>query len=148
MASSFVKPWTNLWNVGEQEGPLVPTLKVMFVTEDDRLRLGVFLIDSGADLTMASRDVCDELGLDWNLGQPTKLSGISNKPECDVSARIFDVNVRIPELETVLTIPICFTEGDSSLLLGREGFFDAFRVTFDKRNQQTVFEVNSSQDEK
>jgi len=40
-----------------------------------------------------------------------------------------------------LTVPFCFAEGDAPLLLGREGFFDAFRVTFDKQRLVTLFEL-------
>jgi hypothetical protein len=39
-----------------------------------------------------------------------------------------------------IRIPMCFAEGNAPLLLGREGFFDAFRVEFDKRQALTVFE--------
>src|SRR4051812_6349155 len=105
MASSFVRPWTSFWNTAEQEGPVVPTLNLMFLAKDGRLRTGVFLVDSGADMTLASRDLCDELGLDWNLGESVKLAGISPKPECEVSARVLNVEVRIPELGQLLTIP-------------------------------------------
>jgi len=38
-----------------------------------------------------------------------------------------------------MTIPCCFADGDVSLILGRAGFFDAFRIEFDQRRRLTVF---------
>jgi hypothetical protein len=39
------------------------------------------------------------------------------------------------------TIPICFADSDASQLLGREGFFDYFRIEFDKPQLLTRFEL-------
>ncbi len=36
-------------------------------------------------------------------------------------------------------VPVCFADGDTSQILGREGFFDAFRITFDKQRFTTEF---------
>ena len=119
----------------------VPTLKVVLLGHNATRLVEVFLVDSGADLSMASRQLCDDLQLDWSAGEPITLAGISPKAECAVSARILNVEMLIPELGVALTVPVCFAEGDSSQLLGREGFFDSFRVTFDKQKLETTFEA-------
>ena len=117
MASTLVRPWTNFQDLSET-GPVVPALELLFFTQNGTRLFELFLVDSGADYSLAPKRLCDELGLDWESGEPITLAGISPKPECTVSARILDVPIQFPELDATLTIPICFTEGDSSLLLG------------------------------
>jgi hypothetical protein len=98
-------------------------------------------VDSGADISMASRRLCDSLGLDWEAGQPVNLNGISPKPECAVAARVFEVELLVPDVGVAVIVPICFADADVSQILGREGFFDCFRVTFDKQRLTTRFEL-------
>jgi hypothetical protein len=90
---------------------------------------------------MASRRLCDSLGLDWNAGEPVNLNGISPKPECAVPARVFEVELMIAEVGIAVNVPICFADADASQILGREGFFDCFRITFDKQRLTTHFEL-------
>jgi hypothetical protein len=58
-----------------------------------------------------------------------------------VRARVLQVELLVPDIGVAFTIPICFADGDTSQLLGREGFFDAFRITFDKQRFTTEFEL-------
>ena len=51
------------------------------------------------------------------------------------------VNLRIPTIGISLAMPICFADGDTSQIIGREGFFDCFRIEFDKPNFVTKFEL-------
>jgi hypothetical protein len=51
------------------------------------------------------------------------------------------LDIYIRDAGCQLTFPFCFAEGDAPLLIGREGFFDAFRVAFDKPQLVTVFEL-------
>jgi hypothetical protein len=141
MATAFVTPWTSLAGSHEPAATLVPTLKAVFVTTDGRTLRERFLVDSGADISMAPRRLCDLLGLDWHAGEPVSLNGISPRPECAVAARVLAVEMLVPEIGIALVVPICFADGDVSQLLGREEFFDCFRITFDKRRLTTQFEL-------
>jgi hypothetical protein len=141
MGTSFVKPWTSLLAPDEPVAPLVPSLRIAFAASDGRWLLETFLVDSGADISMAPRQLSRELGLDWEAGEPINLKGISPKPECVVRARVFEVELLVPDIGVAFMIPICFADGDASQLLGREGFFDAFRITFDKQRLTTEFEL-------
>ncbi len=141
MPMSFVKPWTSLLAPDEPVIPLVPSLRIAFAASDGRWLLETFLVDSGADISMAPRQLCRELGLDWEAGEPINLNGISPKPECVVRARVLQVELLVPDIGFAFMIPICFADGDTSQLLGREGFFDAFRITFDKQRFTTEFEL-------
>lgn len=139
--SIFVVPWLPTLSADGQVVDLVPALTVILVGEDERLVEESFIIDSGADISMASRRRCEELGLDWNAGNPMTLHGISSRPECAVEARVHEIEVLIPDAECSIVIPICFADGDTTPLLGRLGFFDAFRIEFNKSRQSTTLEL-------
>ncbi len=121
--------------------PLVPAIEVVLATRDGRLLLETFLVDSGADISMAPRRLCDALGLDWEAGEPITLNGISPKPECAVAARVFEVEMLVPEIGVAVAVPVCFADADASQLLGRKGLFECFRITFDMQRLSTRFEL-------
>ena len=141
METAFVEPWTRLLPTTESVNPLVPTIEVVLIGAEGRLQCETFLVDSGADISLAPRGLCDALGLDWNAGQPTRLNGISPRPECAVEARVFEIEFLIPAASISVAVPVCFADGDTSQILGREGFFDCFRIEFDKPNFVTRFEL-------
>jgi hypothetical protein len=101
----------------------------------------VFVVDSGADVSMGPRRLCELVGLRWEDGELTQVSGIAQREECVVPATIHMLDIYIRDAGCQLTIPFCFAEGDAPLLIGREGFFDAFRVAFDKPQLVTAFEL-------
>lgn len=139
---TFTKPWRI---IGSSEGKEIwgPLLDIFLSTVAGREIRETFFVDSGADRSMAPRRICDLLGLAWEKGKPVQLQGISPREECTVAATIHPVEIHIREVACRITIPICFAEGDAPFLLGRDGFFDAFRITFDKRNLLTLFELQS-----
>jgi hypothetical protein len=137
---SFSKPWRMLSGPDDREKWL-PVLDVYFRTSGGSFVREVFVVDSGADISMGPRRPCDLVGLQWDQGAWTELHGIAQRKECVVPATIHPLDIFIREAGCQLTIPFCFAEGDAPLLLGREGFFDAFRITFDKQELATVFEL-------
>jgi hypothetical protein len=137
---SFSKPWRTLSGPDEREKRL-PILDVFVRTAAGSFVRQIFVVDSGADVSMGPRRLCELVGLRWEDGEPTELQGISQRKECSVPATIHPLDIYIREARCRLTIPFCFAVGDSPLLLGRDGFFDAFRVTFDKQRLVTEFEL-------
>jgi hypothetical protein len=139
--ASFVSPWTKLLPPSEPTNPFVPTLEVVLGPGNRspvRIR---FIVDSGADVSLAPRVLGERLGLEWGKGAPITLQGISLKAECAVEARVHDVELLVPNIGLAVSVPISFADGDASLLLGREGFFDHFRITFDQTQLLTTFEL-------
>jgi hypothetical protein len=102
-----------------------------------------FLVDSGADLSMAPYDLFRKLGKRWEDGQPITLRGISRRKVCAIEGRVHPVDFFIPEVERWFTIPVCFARGRVPFLLGQEGFFDHFIVTFDRVARKTTFEFRA-----
>lgn len=133
-------PWTSaLTNDGQYDH--VPTIRCWLFGSNDQAFEEQFLIDSGADVSLAPRRLLDELQLDWNQGQPMTLHGISPREECAVQGRLFEIEVAFPDAECSLPIPMCFGDGDVTCLLGRKVFFDAFNITFRKAKLTTSLEL-------
>jgi len=132
----LISPWTP-----EYTGSGVvyrPLLRAYVICADAQISFRDFLVDSGADISMAPRQLATELGLNWTAGEKKTLTGISKRKECRVNARVLQVQLFIRELKQELAIPMCFANADVPCLLAREGFFDVFQVLFDKRTRRTV----------
>lgn len=98
-----------------------------------------FIIDTGADISVAPRYICDRLFISWDNGELVEMKGISKKKECAVQGRIHFIDIIL--LDINLNIPICFADGDAPFLIGREGFMDYFDIKFIKRRNETIFEL-------
>ncbi len=133
---SFTRSWARQkTRTGTVHRPVVDLL----FKEKAGYNLYSFMVDSGADVSLAPRQLAERIGLTWLRGSKVRLSGISPKPECSVEGRIHRVSAILPGLALDLTLPLCFAEGDAPYLIGREEFFDRFNITLDKRNRKTTF---------
>jgi hypothetical protein len=115
-----------------------PTVDLVF-EEKHGSNLYSFIVDSGADISLAPRQPAERVGLNWARGSRTTLTGISPRPECSVDGRILEVTAILPDLAVGLTFPMCFADGNAPYLIGREGFFDRFNITLDKKKRRTIF---------
>jgi len=94
-----------------------------------------FLVDSGADTTMLTLSLANQLGLKINKNKRSRLFGIGEKSVCAYPGKI-DL-----KFKNVIISARCYfidTE-DSTLLLGRLDIFDKFNIFFDSTNQKIVF---------
>jgi hypothetical protein len=101
--------------------------------------LGIYplrlLVDSGADCTMLSRALGDLAGITVRSLPKTKVKGIAGQ-SLDVyrgTVSLCIANLNLPPIACL------YLDLDNApLLLGREGFFDLFNITFDNRRKKTV----------
>ena len=134
--SSFTRKWVRQKT---QAGTVYrPVIDLLF-SEKTGYNVYSFIVDSGADVSLAPRQLAERIGLDWIKSSRVTLTGISPKPECSLEGRIHRVTVLIPDIESELSLPICFANGNAPYLVGREGFFDEFDVTLEKQNRRTIF---------
>jgi len=134
--SSFAKKWMRQkTRTGTVYRPVIDLL----FNEKTSSNLYSFIVDSGADISLAPRQLAERVGLDWNNGKRVILTGISPKPECTLEGRIHKVSALVPDLAFELTLPVCFANGNAPYLIGREGFFDEFDITLDKTRRRTIF---------
>jgi hypothetical protein len=120
-----------------------PVIDLLF-SEKTGHNLYSFIVDSGADISLAPRQLVERIGLDWNKGTKITLTGISPKPECSLEARIHRISALVPDSGAELKLPICFADGNAPYLIGREGFFDEFDITLDKTGRRTIFRKKSA----
>lgn len=134
--SSFVKKWMRQkTRIGTVYRPVIDLL----FNEKMSRNLYSFIVDSGADISLAPQQLAERIGLDWNKGKKIILSGISPKPECTLEGRIHEISALVPDIAIDLTLPVCFANGNAPYLIGREGFFDEFDITMDKTKRRTIF---------
>jgi len=134
--SSFTRKWARQkTRTGTVYRPVIDLL----FREKTGSNLYSFIVDSGADISLAPRQLAERIGLTWEVGTRITLTGISPKPECSLEARIHTISVVVPDLAEEVKLPMCFADGNAPYLVGREGFFDEFEIVLDKVGRRTVF---------
>lgn len=114
--------------------PLIP----IFLFGPKSKILTYALIDSGADLSLFSAELAKEIGLDLEKGIKTLFSGIEGG---QVVAYLHKIKVQIMGMTEMLEIFAGFTYAKGvTAILGQEGFFDAFKIKFDRRHN--TIEIN------
>jgi predicted aspartyl protease len=112
-----------------------PTIPVTLMGPDDSIDI-VAILDSGADISVLPLEVGEQLGLDLtkNRSPCGGIGGEVDTAEDHVRIRVaqghenytFDIPVKVV-LDSSSSIPV---------LLGREGFFEKFEITFDENREK------------
>lgn len=96
------------------------------------------LVDSGADRCLFDAEIGRNIGLDIERGEVEYFGGIGSNR---IQAFIHKVRLQVLGIEKIVELPVGFTENlGVSGILGQEGFFDAFRIKFEKDHD--TFEIN------
>jgi len=117
MVFSYLRRW-------ERDYPIIP----VELRYRGRGLLTEGLVDSGANLSVFSADIADYLGLPLTRGKALILQGVGGR----ILGYQHTLKLKVGTAE--FRLPICFSAElvTSFNLLGREGFFQKFRVTFDE----------------
>lgn len=134
---NFSIPWSVDPSFGDEPLPLVDLL---FALEGSFVSVP-FLIDSGADVSLAPDRLAEELRIDLGDGVPMEIEGISPKEECNIQGRLIAVEAIMSEANSRIVIPVCFADQDVQTLLGRSAFFDCFSIEFDQQLLKTWFQI-------
>ena len=87
------------------------------------------LIDSGADTTLMDVSIATVLGINLTDANKHVTYGIDGKPH---EIHETEVAIQVDKLNQI-TIPVSFMENlPVPCLLGQEGFFDAYRIKFER----------------
>lgn len=128
-----------------KDGPprKTPTIPVTFIDPDESIDI-VAILDSGADISVLPLEVGEQLGLDLtkNRSPCGGIGGEVDTAEDHIRIRIaqghenytFDIPVKVV-LDPNSNIPA---------LIGREGFFEEFEITFDERRERISLKKLSS----
>ncbi len=88
------------------------------------------LIDSGADRTAVHMSYAPEIGLNFSLTKINEVAGVSNDI---IPGLLASVRFRIKDTNEEFEVPVNFIDSDHiDVLLGQEGFFDNYKITFEK----------------
>jgi predicted aspartyl protease len=94
------------------------------------------LLDSGADFTAFTKEIAEVLGLDLS-GPREKALGVGGVLETIRSKVKITVEKGHEHYNVIVPVKVLMIENsDTPPLLGREGFFDEFRITFEEQNKK------------
>ena len=97
-------------------------------------------IDSGADISLFTKTDAKLLSLNIYHGQYRPIIGIGRTL---IPAYIHQANIRIGN--TILKASISFADSDEvPRLLGRTDIFKHFKITFNEKNLETIFETTDN----
>jgi hypothetical protein len=94
------------------------------------------LIDSGADQIMMPAAIAEALGIDCEQCPRRTSLGVSMEP---IEGFVSHLTFRIAHQVDAFDAPVVFIDTDVPVLLGREGFFDHYRVKFEQDHD--TFEI-------
>ena len=94
------------------------------------------LIDSGADQIHMPAAIAEVFGVDRDKCRPWRSMGISMQ---DTPGFIGELIFQIRNQATTFIAPVVFIDTDVPILLGRDGFFDKYRIKFEQDHD--VFEI-------
>ncbi len=104
------------------------------------ISVSMALVDSGADYCLFNIEYAKQIGINLDDCLKMDFTGISGLDK-KMTAYIAEVGIKIKYLEDKINILVGFVESDSvNALLGQEGFFDNYRVKFEK--DHNIFEIN------
>ena len=106
------------------------------ISHKKQARKFLAVIDSGADNTLMPAYIADVLGIDRRARPRYSVMGISMEP---IEGFIADIDFLVRKQTTKFTAPVVFIERNIPILLGQEGFFDTYRIRFEKDHD--IFEV-------
>ncbi len=107
-----------------------PVIPLVFVISGKRFRSQA-LVDSGATISIFGEETAQTLGIEIEKGEKIMLGGVGGR----IVGYVHTLRVRIARKE--FDCPFVFSREYlvSFNLLGREGFFEQFQITFDERRR-------------
>jgi len=115
-----------------------PVVEVV-VSKGNHKRTFLALIDSGADQIMMPAAIAEVFGIDRDTSPKRTSLGVSMEP---IEGFIGELTFRIKHLDDAFDAPVVFIDTDVPVLLGREGFFDRYRIKFEQDHD--AFEITST----
>ncbi|OPY31274.1 MAG: Retroviral aspartyl protease [Methanomassiliicoccales archaeon PtaU1.Bin124] len=94
------------------------------------------LLDSGADFTAFTKEIAETLNMDLS-GPREKAIGVGGEIETVRSKVTISIGKGHEHYSMTVPVKVLLIENSTTPpLLGREGFFDEFRITFEERNKK------------
>ena len=122
-----------------------PSILATFSNGQDKLEQYA-LVDSGADMSAMDYRVAEKLHLDLS-GKRVMSFGVSGSVESVVTETTVEISRGHEHYSFNIPVRVLFSKSDyvAPTLIGRKGFFDKFRITFDEANQKIVIKSNGQE---
>ncbi|MBI5621040.1 retropepsin-like domain-containing protein [Candidatus Gottesmanbacteria bacterium] len=105
-----------------------PVTPLIFLIEGKRFRSQA-LIDSGATISIFGEETAQTLGIEIEKGEKIILGGVGGR----IVGYVHKLQVRIAKKEFICPFVFSREYLVSFNLLGREGFFEQFQITFNEK---------------
>jgi len=113
-----------------------PKITIFLCSTQNEWRGFNVYVDSGADLSLFTRNDAEFLGLSLTQGEYHPIAGVGRVL---VPAFVHAVKMKIGD--TVLEVKAAFADSDEvPRLLGRADVFSHFKITFAEKNLEIIFE--------
>ena len=106
------------------------------ISRGNQTRKFLALVDSGADQIHMPAAIAEVFGIDRDTCPRRSSMGISME---HIEGFIGELTFRIKDQTETFTAPVVFIDTDIPVLLGREGFFDRYRIKFEQDHD--TFEI-------
>ena len=118
-----------------QSGDYFPVISI-FVSNKDRVFQINTLIDSGATVSIFKQDVAEQLGVTIEKGKEIYLGGVGGR----IKGYVHRLEVEIAGKKFLCPIVFSREYTVSFNLMGRESFFNQFRIIFEEKENFLALE--------
>lgn len=112
--------------------PLIP----FSIYRGKEKREAMALIDSGATLSLFKVEIAERLGIDVQKGEKILMRGVSGW----IQGYIHKLKVEINKKKFIMKVVFSYDDKASFNILGRNNFFEKFKITFDEKNKSVILE--------
>jgi hypothetical protein len=113
------------------------------ISRGQQRRTFLALIDSGADHIIMPAAIAEVFGIERHQGPNRPVMGVSMEP---IEGFVGQLTLHIAHQEEPFDAPVVFVDTDVPVLLGREGFFDRYRIKFEQ--DHNTFEISPARSRK
>ena len=111
------------------KGDFFPVIDI-YIAHKKNLERTYALIDSGATISIFTQDIAQRLNLTINKGKEIYLGGVGGR----IKGYLHQIGLEITHKKIVAPVVFSYEYTVSFNLLGRQGIFDNFKITFDEKN--------------
>ncbi len=112
--------------------PLIP----FSIYHSKEKREAMALIDSGATLSLFKVEIAERLGIDVQKGEMILMRGVSGW----IQGYIHKLKIEINNQKFIMKVVFSYDDKASFNILGRNNFFEKFKITFDEAKKSVILE--------
>jgi hypothetical protein len=112
-----------------------PVVEVV-ISRGNVKRTVLALLDSGADHIMMPTAIAEAIGIERDRSPRRTTMGVTMEP---IDGFVSHLTLQIAHQDDAFDAPVVFIDAEVPVLMGREGFFDRYRIKFEQDHD--TFEI-------